>query len=152
MFHVLLPKLSWILHDIHFVSVACSDASQIGLGVWLRQKDGNSSEQVVATASRSLTDTERRYSNIKRECLAVVLGFEKFEYKLLEREVVVETDYTRKTLLKHQPDFYWFLFRCLNFDITIKYKLRKSMLVTDVSRVGFKEEVAVKHDIHFITT
>ena len=61
---------------------------------------------MVATASRSLTDTERRYSNIKRECLAVVFGFEKFEYKLLEREVVVETDYTRKTLLKHQPDFY----------------------------------------------
>ena len=36
------------------------DASQIGLGAWLRQ-DSNGSEQVVAMASRALTDTEKRY-------------------------------------------------------------------------------------------
>ena len=34
------------------------DASQIGLGSWLRQQDSNGSEQIVAMASRSLTDTE----------------------------------------------------------------------------------------------
>ena len=49
------------------------DASQIGLGAWLRQ-DSNGSEQVVAMASRALTDTEQRYSNIERETLAVVFG------------------------------------------------------------------------------
>ena len=42
------------------------DASQIGLGAWLRQ-DSNGSEQVVAMASRALTDTEKKYSNIERE-------------------------------------------------------------------------------------
>ena len=69
------------------------DASQIGLGAWLRQ-DSNGSEQIVAMASRSLTDTEKRYSNIERECLAVVFGLEKFEYYLHGREVVVETDHS----------------------------------------------------------
>ena len=44
------------------------DASQIGLGAWLRQ-GSNGSEQVVAMASRALTDTEKRYSNIERETL-----------------------------------------------------------------------------------
>ena len=50
-------------------------ASQIGLGAWLRQ-DSNSSGQGVAMASRALTDTEKRYSNIERETLAVVFGLE----------------------------------------------------------------------------
>ena len=92
------------------------DASQIGLGAWLRQ-DSNGSEQIVAMASRALTDTEKRYSNIERECLAVVFGLEKFEYYLLGREVVVETDHSpleqifKKNIaeapakMKHQLDF-----------------------------------------------
>ena len=50
------------------------DTSQIGLGTWLRQNH-NCTEKIVAMASRALTDTERRYSNIERECLAVVFGF-----------------------------------------------------------------------------
>ena len=45
-------------------------------------------------ASRSLTDTEKRYSNIERECLAVVFGLEKFECYLHGREVIVETDHS----------------------------------------------------------
>ena len=53
------------------------DASQIGLGAWLRQ-DSNGSEQVVVMALRALTDTEKKYSNIERETLAIVFGLEKF--------------------------------------------------------------------------
>ena len=41
------------------------DASQVGLGAWLRQ-ESNSTEKIVAMASRALTDTESRYSNIER--------------------------------------------------------------------------------------
>ena len=59
----------------------------------LRQ-DSNGSEQAVAMASRALTDTEKRYSNIERETLAVVFGLEKFEYYLLGRKFVVETDHS----------------------------------------------------------
>ena len=57
------------------------DASQVGLRAWLRQ-ESNSTEKIVAMALRALTDTECRYSNIERECLAVVFGLEKFEYYL----------------------------------------------------------------------
>ena len=41
------------------------DASQVGLGAWIRQEH-NGEEKIVAMASRALTDTERRYSNIER--------------------------------------------------------------------------------------
>ena len=39
----------------------------------------------MAMASRALTDTESRYSNIERECLAVVFGLEKFEIPLWKK-------------------------------------------------------------------
>ena len=134
------------------------DASQIGLGVWLRQ-DSNGLEQRVAMASRSLTDTEKRYSNIEKECLAIVLGLEKFEYYLYGREVVIETHHSpleqifKKNIAEAPVRLQRFLLRCLKFDITVKYKPGKSIPVADaLSRVCFKEEETVKHDIQFITT
>ena len=41
---------------------------------WLRQVDATGNERIVAMASRSLTDAESRYSNIERECLAVMFA------------------------------------------------------------------------------
>ena len=70
------------------------DASQTGIGAWIRQIDPQGNENIVAMASRSLNTTESRYSNIERECLAVMYGLEKFEYYLLGREVIVETDHS----------------------------------------------------------
>ena len=70
------------------------DASQTGVGAWLRQTDSQGNENIVAMASRSLTDAESRYSNIERECLAVTYGLEKFSYYLLGRNVTVETDHS----------------------------------------------------------
>ena len=85
------------------------DASQKGIGAWIRQVDSNGKDRVVAMASRSLSETESRYSNIERECLAVMFGLEKFEYYLLGRHILVETDhsplnrFSKRTLQKHQP-------------------------------------------------
>lgn len=70
------------------------DASKTGIGAWLRQTDSQGNENIVAMASQSLTDTESRYSNIERECLAVTYGLEKFEYYLLSRNVTVKTDHS----------------------------------------------------------
>ena len=70
------------------------DASQIGLGAWLRQIDQLGTEKIVAMGSRSLTGAESRYSNIERECLAVMYGLEKFEYYLMGRHTLVETDHS----------------------------------------------------------
>ena len=70
------------------------DASKTGIGAWLRQLHSQGNEQIVAMASRSLTDTESRYSNLERKCLAVTYGLEKLEYYLLDRNVTVGTDYS----------------------------------------------------------
>ena len=50
-----------------------TDASEYGLGTALLQNN-----RPIAFASKTLTDVETRYANIKQECLSVVLGLEKF--------------------------------------------------------------------------
>ena len=47
----------------------------------------------VAYASRSLTETERRYAQIEKELLSVVFGCERFYQYLFAKQVTVYTDH-----------------------------------------------------------
>ncbi|CAB4034110.1 Hypothetical predicted protein, partial [Paramuricea clavata] len=58
------------------------DASPVGLGAILCQIQGDGTSRPVAYASRSLSDVERRYSQIEREALAVKFGCLKFDHYL----------------------------------------------------------------------
>ena len=49
----------------------CADASAYGLGAVLLQQQHEDEWKPVAFASRSMTETERRYSQIKKEALAL---------------------------------------------------------------------------------
>ena len=48
--------------------------------------------KIVALASRSLSDVERRFSQIEKECLAIVWGCEKFHLYLFRRHFLIITD------------------------------------------------------------
>src|SRR5436189_6241162 len=54
-----------------------TDASGYALGAVLSQKEKDGNEHVVYYASKTLTDTERKYSAIELECYAVVWAVEK---------------------------------------------------------------------------
>ena len=81
------------------------DASQRGLGACLLQ-DG----QPIAYASKSLTDTETRYTNIERELLAIVFACQQFNTYVLGRPFTVESDHKplemihQKSLASAPPD------------------------------------------------
>ena len=53
----------------------------------------NGSWKPIAFASRSLTDTERRYAQIEKEALAVTWACEKFSEYVLGKQIQLETDH-----------------------------------------------------------
>jgi hypothetical protein len=67
-----------------------ADASSFGLGAVLLQKE-ESEWKPVAFASRTMSDTERRYAQIEKEALASTWACEKFAQW---KSFVIETDHT----------------------------------------------------------
>ena len=81
-----------------------TDTSRIGPGaILLQTRDGTSCPkdsapdntilQPKAFASKSLTSTECRYSNIGREVLGILYGLDKFHHYCFARDVNVITDH-----------------------------------------------------------
>ena len=69
-----------------------SDASLYGLGAVLLQKHGTD-WLPVAFASRSLTETEKRYAQIEKECLSAVFACNKFHNYVYGRPFTIENDH-----------------------------------------------------------
>ena len=69
-----------------------ADASSYGLGAVLLQKH-NGEWKPIAFASRSLTDTERRYAQIEKEALVLTWACEKFSEYVLGKPIQLETDH-----------------------------------------------------------
>ena len=69
-----------------------ADASSYGLGAVLMHKCGTSWKP-IAFASRSMTETERRYAQIEKEALASTWACEKFSTYILGTKFLIETDH-----------------------------------------------------------
>ncbi|UYV69862.1 K02A2.6-like [Cordylochernes scorpioides] len=89
----LLTKESVLAHyDATRELVLACDASSYGLGVVLSHRNDRKEETPIAFASRTLTEAERRYSQLEKEALSIIFGCEKFRQYLLGREFVLITD------------------------------------------------------------
>ena len=122
------------------------DTSQRGLGAVLLQANGP-----VEFASKLLTATESRYSNIEREMLAVLFGLEKFHYYAYGRPVVVESDHkpleaiVKKHLSSAPPRIARMMLRIQKYDVQIKYVPGKDIPVADaLSRISLCYDEAIQ--------
>ena len=77
-----------------------TDASDIGIGAVLSQRDEERRERVVAYASRTLSKAERKYCVTRRELLAVVAFTQHFRPYFLGREFLLRTDHGSLTWLQ----------------------------------------------------
>ena len=108
------------------------NASLKGLGACIIQEG-----QPIVFISKSLTDTETCYANIKRELLAITFGCKKFHTYLYGRTFVVETDHkplemiSLKSLIAAPVRLQRMLLRLQQYDLITMYRPGKEMLLAN---------------------
>lgn len=117
-----------------------NDASDYGIGSVMYQEG-----KPVAYASRSLTETERRYAQIEKEMLAVCFGLEKFHHFTFGRKVDVITDHKPLVAILGKPlssapkRLQSMILRTQAYNITLQYKPGTQLPVADtLSRAHLK--------------
>ena len=101
-----------------------ADASSYGIGEVLLQKQDEGVWKPVSYISRALSKTERRYSQIEKECLACTWMCERSSDYILSKPIVGDTDHkplvpllTKYTLEQVPPRIQRFRMRLMRFDI-----------------------------------
>ena len=112
------------------------DASPCGLGAILNQKQSNGDFRPVAYASRTLTPTERRYSQTEREALAVLFAIQRFNVYIYGMQFTVYSDHKaleRIFTSVHQAPtrIQNFVLKLQQYTFTVKY-LKGSENISDI--------------------
>ena len=119
------------LYDPTAPTKISADASAYGLGAVLLQR--YESWKPVAFASRSMSETERRYAQIEKEALATTWACEKFADFIIGKHIEIETDHKPLVPLlgaKHLD--------CLPSRI-LRFRLRLDRFSYDIKHVPGKE-------------
>ena len=106
----------------------------------------------VCHASRSLIETESRYSNIERELLAACWSLEKFNHYVFGKKVIIETDHKplesiwKKTIMSASARLQRLLLKVAKYDVEIRYIQGKTNVIADALSRGSYMEPPLKED------
>ena len=127
----------FVLYDPQAKTKVSADGLSFGLGAVLLQLDGQMWKP-VAYASRTLSDTERRYWYAQIEGLATTWACEKFSTYILGRSFVVESDHkplvpllNTKHLDNLPPRILRFCLRLAKYDYIAQHVLGKLLYAAD---------------------
>ena len=120
------------LYDPHSEVTLSVDASQYGLGACIMQ-DG----VPVAYASRTLTNTHKRYAQIEKEMMAIEFGLHRFNQYIYGQTVTVETDHLpllgvmRKPIADISPRLQRMRLKCLYYDFELVHKPGRELIIAE---------------------
>lgn len=80
-------------YNVHDRTQVYADASPVALGAVLIQFNEKGCPRVISYASKSLSDTEKRYCQTEKEALALVWAVERFHFYLFGRSFELITDH-----------------------------------------------------------
>ena len=120
-------------------NIVTTDASKTGLGITLWQKQSDGEIKPIAFGSRYLNESEQNYSIGELELLAVVWGFERFQFYLYGEKVFLYTDHQAlEPLIKrnrcnrqYSARLTRWLDRLAHFDIAIQHIAGSNLKFTD---------------------
>ena len=121
------PVMSYF--DISKETMIHVDASPVGLSAILSQRNKGSTEShIIAYASKSLTATEKRYSQTEKEALAIVWGIEHFHLYVYGAPFILFTDHKpleliySNLMLKPPARLERWMSRLQQYDFKVIYK------------------------------
>ncbi|XP_060873973.1 uncharacterized protein K02A2.6-like [Metopolophium dirhodum] len=113
------------------------DASKDGLGAVLLQNN-----LPVIYASKSLTESQKKYAQTEKEALGIAFGCHRFHQYIYGRKVKVETDHRplesifKKPLVLCPLRLQRILIKLQQYELIVKYKPGKELLIADtLSRI-----------------
>lgn len=112
--------------DLQKPFVISCDASEVGIGASLGQRDAKGKIMPITFASQKLSDTQKKWSAIEREAYALIWSLKKFETWIFGLKVYMYTDHNPlKFLTESAPrnaKLQRWLLAIQRYDVVINYK------------------------------